>query len=73
MNSVVAKDLAVSTKLSASLMRLKESSASEKPVLNETQQLFRNAMSNLAAAVNIISTDGPAGRAGFTASAVCSV
>ena len=30
-------------------------------------------MSNLAAAVNIISTDGPAGRAGFTASAVCSV
>jgi len=73
MNSVVAKDLAVSTKLSASLMKLRESSASEKPVLNETQQLFRNAMSNLAAAVNIISTDGPAGRAGFTASAVCSV
>ncbi len=73
MNSVVAKDLAVSTKLSASLMKLKESSALEKPVLNETQQLFRNAMSNLAAAVNIISTDGPAGRAGFTASAVCSV
>ena len=73
MNSVVAKDLAVSTKLSASLMKLKESSASEKPVLNETQQLFRNAMSSLAAAVNIISTDGPAGRAGFTASAVCSV
>lgn len=30
-------------------------------------------MSNLAAAVNIISTDGEAGRAGFTASAVCSV
>lgn len=29
MNSVVAKDLAVSTKLSASLMKLKESSASE--------------------------------------------
>ena len=37
------------------------------------QQQFRNAMSRLGAAVNIITTDGPAGRAGFTASAVCSV
>jgi flavin reductase len=35
--------------------------------------LFRDAMSRLGAAVNIITTDGPAGRAGFTASAVCSV
>ncbi len=34
---------------------------------------FRNAMSRLGAAVNIITTEGPAGRAGFTASAVCSV
>lgn len=34
---------------------------------------FRDAMSRLGAAVNIITTDGPAGRAGFTASAVCSV
>ena len=34
---------------------------------------FRNAMSRLGAAVNIITTDGAAGRAGFTASAVCSV
>ena len=34
---------------------------------------YRNAMSRLGAAVNIITTDGPAGRAGFTASAVCSV
>ena len=37
------------------------------------QQPFRDAMSRLGAAVNIITTDGPAGRAGFTASAVCSV
>ncbi|WP_345831298.1 NADH-dependent FMN reductase RutF [Erwinia sp. HDF1-3R] len=37
------------------------------------KQDFRNAMSRLGAAVNIITTDGPAGRAGFTASAVCSV
>ena len=37
------------------------------------QQAFRNAMSSLGAAVNIITTDGPAGRHGLTASAVCSV
>ena len=37
------------------------------------QKDFRNAMSRLGAAVNIVTTDGPAGRAGFTASAVCSV
>lgn len=34
---------------------------------------FRNAMASLGAAVNIVTTDGPFGRAGFTASAVCSV
>lgn len=34
---------------------------------------FRQAMSRLGAAVNIITTDGPAGRHGITASAVCSV
>ncbi|RKP57925.1 NADH-dependent FMN reductase RutF [Pararobbsia silviterrae] len=34
---------------------------------------FRDAMAKLGAAVNIITTDGVAGRAGFTASAVCSV
>jgi flavin reductase len=34
---------------------------------------FRNAMARLGAAVNIVTTDGPGGRAGFTASAVCSV
>lgn len=34
---------------------------------------FRDAMSRLGAAVNIVTTDGPAGRAGFTATAVCSV
>ena len=34
---------------------------------------YRNAMSRLGAAVNIITSNGPAGRAGFTASAVCSV
>ncbi|HEY0286496.1 MAG TPA: flavin reductase [Pseudomonas sp.] len=34
---------------------------------------FRNAMSRLGGAVSVITTDGPAGRFGFTASAVCSV
>ncbi|UPY35957.1 flavin reductase family protein [Sediminicoccus sp. KRV36] len=34
---------------------------------------FRNAMARLPAAVNIVTTDGPAGLGGFTASAVCSV
>ncbi len=36
-------------------------------------QEFRAAMARLGAAVNIIVTDGPAGRHGMTASAVCSV
>lgn len=43
------------------------------PVAAPDAQAFRHAMSCLGAAVNIITTDGPAGRAGFTASAVCSV
>ncbi len=34
---------------------------------------FRAGMARLGAAVNIITTDGPGGRAGFTALAVCSV
>ncbi|PNK60868.1 flavin reductase [Psychrobacter sp. FDAARGOS_221] len=34
---------------------------------------FRNGMSLLATAVNVVTTEGAAGRYGFTASAVCSV
>lgn len=37
------------------------------------QDTFRKAMSRLSAAVNVITTDGAAGRHGITASAVCSV
>lgn len=37
------------------------------------QQLFRNAMAQLAAAVHVVTTDGRGGKAGFAASAVCSV
>lgn len=44
----------------------------EKPAAVEKQD-FRDAMAHLGSAVNIITTDGIGGRAGFTASAVCSV
>ncbi|EYC50279.1 FMN reductase [Hylemonella gracilis str. Niagara R] len=41
------------------------------PAVTRTE--YRDAMARLGAAVHIVTTDGPAGRAGFTASAVCSV
>jgi len=37
------------------------------------QREFRAAMANLSAAVNVVTTDGPLGRAGMTVSAACSV
>lgn len=37
------------------------------------RQAFRDAMARLGAAVHVIASDGPAGRLGFTASAVCSI
>lgn len=37
------------------------------------QREFRAAMARLSAGVNILTTDGPRGRAGMTVSAVCSV
>ena len=42
-------------------------------VSDQSKQHFRHALSLLSAAVNIITTDGPHGRFGLTASAVCSV
>jgi flavin reductase len=36
-------------------------------------KMFREGMSNFVAAVSVVTTDGPAGKAGFTATAVCSV
>ena len=41
-------------------------------ISNERRQ-FRAAMAHLSAAVNVVTTDGPGGRAGITVSAVCSV
>lgn len=40
---------------------------------NEVQLQFRQAMAHLAAAVNIVTTEGPHGKLGITVSAVCSV
>ncbi len=39
----------------------------------DSRVLFRDAMARLGAAVNIVTTDGPGGIAGFAATAVCSV
>src|SRR5712664_4015072 len=36
-------------------------------------KMFREGMSQLGSAVNVVTTDGPGGKAGFTATAVCSV
>lgn len=38
-----------------------------------TKSAYRDAMARFGAAVNVITSDGVAGRCGFTASAVCSV
>ncbi len=43
------------------------------PIDESSAQQFRDAMAQLGAAVHIVTTDGPAGKAGFVASAVCSV
>jgi flavin reductase (NADH) len=41
--------------------------------LTRDQSEFRTAMANLSAAVNVVTTDGPFGKAGVTVSAACSV
>jgi flavin reductase len=38
-----------------------------------SKEVFRSSMAKLAAAVNIITTDGPAGKAGITVTAMCSL
>jgi len=43
------------------------------PVVSVEPLIFREAMSRLGAAVHVVTTAGPAGKAGFTATAVCSV
>lgn len=41
--------------------------------LTPTQKAFRNSMASMAAAVNVITTNGKSGRCGITATAVCSI
>ena len=41
--------------------------------LTTPQREFRAAMANLSAAVSVLTTDGPLGRAGMTVSAACAV
>jgi flavin reductase len=43
------------------------------PVVSIESPVFREAMSRLGAAVHVVTTAGPAGKTGFTATAVCSV
>ena len=43
------------------------------PIRTVEPEAFREAMSRLGAAVHVVATDGPGGRMGFTATAVCSV
>ncbi|WP_320198708.1 flavin reductase [Agrobacterium sp. rho-13.3] len=52
---------------------LKKEAAMDTKTAEQRSLDYRNAMSQLAGAVNIVTTDGPAGRAGFAATAVCSV
>jgi len=40
---------------------------------SDLRERFRNAMSRVAATVNVVTTDGPAGRFGVTVSAMSSV
>ncbi len=42
-------------------------------IVAASKQAYREAMARLGAAVNVVTSDGPGGRCGFTASAVCSV
>src|ERR1700722_17443015 len=43
------------------------------PIISVEPTLFREAMARLGAAVHIVTSAGPAGKTGFTATAVCSV
>jgi flavin reductase len=54
-------------------MATEPSSVSDEALDVVAGPVFREAMSRLSAAVNVVTSTGPAGRLGFTASAVCSV
>lgn len=55
-------------------MQSKPMAEKSETIETDTRRLaFRNAMARLGAAVHIVTTEGPAGTAGFAATAVCSV
>jgi flavin reductase (DIM6/NTAB) family NADH-FMN oxidoreductase RutF len=47
--------------------------APESPIASVDAAAFRDAMSRLGAAVHVVTSAGPGGKTGFTATAVCSV
>jgi flavin reductase len=49
------------------------SAVAPEPITSVDPAAFRDAMSRLGAAVHVVTSAGPAGRTGFTATAVCSV
>ena len=55
------------------MMSLEKEAEMETKTAQQRSLDYRNAMARLGAAVNIVTTDGAAGRAGFAATAVCSV
>ncbi|HCV73902.1 MAG TPA: pyrimidine utilization flavin reductase protein F [Agrobacterium sp.] len=55
------------------MMSLEKEAEMETKTAQERSLDYRKAMARLGAAVNIVTTDGAAGRAGFAATAVCSV
>lgn len=55
------------------MMSLEKEAEMETKTAEQRSLEYRNAMARLGAAVNIVTTDGVAGRAGFAATAVCSV
>ncbi len=55
------------------MMSLEKEPGMQTKTAQERSLDYRNAMARLGAAVNIVTTDGTAGRAGFAATAVCSV
>ncbi|SCX90239.1 NADH-dependent FMN reductase RutF [Rhizobium sp. NFACC06-2] len=55
------------------MMSLEKEAEMETKTAEQRSLDYRNAMARLGAAVNIVTTDGAAGRAGFAATAVCSV
>ena len=49
------------------------SAVAPEPIVSVEPPVFREAMSRLGAAVHVVTTAGPGGKTGFTATAVCSV